>query len=103
MVTIDWTIEWLETKPSVGDLSNVVAIVGWRCSGTDGDTKATAYGTVGLSDPTNGFIPYDQLTKNQVLDWVYANGVDKDAIENSVINNINEQKNPPVVRLPLPW
>jgi hypothetical protein len=43
------------------------------------------------------------LTQQQVLDWCYANGVDKSAIEANVTAQINNQINPPVVSLPLPW
>ena len=38
-----------------------------------------------------------------MLDWCYANGVDKNAIEANVSLQIQNQINPPVVSLPLPW
>ena len=38
-----------------------------------------------------------------MLDWCFANGVDKTAIESNVTQQINDQINPPVVVLPLPW
>ena len=38
-----------------------------------------------------------------MLDWCYANGVDKSAIEANVSLQIENQINPPVVALPLPW
>jgi hypothetical protein len=43
------------------------------------------------------------LTKEQVLDWIWANGVDKEATETAVEQQIENQKNPPVVSPPLPW
>jgi hypothetical protein len=43
------------------------------------------------------------LTQDQVLGWVWANGVDKDATEAAVEGQIEAQKNPPVVSPPLPW
>ena len=38
-----------------------------------------------------------------MLDWCYANGVDQAAIEANVTLQIQNQINPPVVVLPLPW
>jgi hypothetical protein len=53
-------------------------------------------------DPES-FIPYADLTQEQVLGWIWANGVDKDATEAAVLQQIENQKNPPVVAPPLPW
>lgn len=103
MVTNTWQVEWLDIKLTDGNFSNVVVVVGWRCNGVDGDYTATAYGTCSLPSPTENFIPYNDLTKQQVLDWIYANGVDKTVIENSIAENIEAQKNPPIVRTALPW
>jgi hypothetical protein len=49
------------------------------------------------------FTPYADLTLDQVLGWVWANGVDKDATEAAVEGQIEAQKNPPIVSPPLPW
>jgi hypothetical protein len=38
-----------------------------------------------------------------VLGWCYENGVDQAAIEANVTLQIENQINPPVVTLPLPW
>jgi hypothetical protein len=43
------------------------------------------------------------LTKEQVLNWIWANGVDKETTEAAVEQQIENQKNPPVVSPPLPW
>jgi len=37
------------------------------------------------------------------LNWCYENGVDKTAIESNVTLQIENQINPPVITLPLPW
>jgi hypothetical protein len=49
------------------------------------------------------FTPYADLTLDQVLGWVWANGVDKTATEAAVEGQIEAQKNPPIVSPPLPW
>ena len=110
-MTILWLIERLLTKPAEGSLTDVVITADWRCNGTEttgsGDTEktysGTCYGSCSFAPPTGSFTPYDQLTEQQVLDWCYQNGVDQKAIEANVTAQINDQINPPVVSLPLPW
>ena len=38
-----------------------------------------------------------------MLDWCFASGVDKTAIEANVSLQIENQINPPVIAPPLPW
>jgi len=110
-MTILWLIERLLVKPTEGSLTDVVITADWRCNGTEttgsGDTEktysGTCYGSCSFAPPTGSFTPYDQLTEQQVLDWCYANGVDKSAIEANVSLQIQNQIDPPVVSLPLPW
>ena len=110
-MTISWIIERLLVKPTEGSYTDVVITADWRCNGSEttgsGDTEktysGTCYGSCSFAPPTEGFTPYDQLTEQQVLDWCYQNGVDKTAIEANVTQQINDQINPPVVVLPLPW
>jgi len=68
----------------------------WRCTATDGEFSATSYGTAGFTqDPeSDSFVPYDQLTEEQVLGWVWNDGVDKDATEAALQSNIDAQMNP---------
>jgi len=110
-MNISWIIERLLVKPTEGTLTDVVITADWRCNGTEttgsGDTEqtysGTCYGSTSFAPPTGSFTPYDQLTEAQVLSWCYANGVDQSAIEANVTAQIQNQINPPVVSLPLPW
>jgi hypothetical protein len=110
-MTILWLIERLLTKPVEGSNTDVVITADWRCNGTEttgsGDTEksysGTCYGSCSFAPPSGSFTPYDQLTEAQVLDWCYQNGVDKTAIEANVSLQIQNQIDPPVVSLPLPW
>ena len=102
-MTILWLIERLLTKPVEGSETNVVITADWRCNGTDETYSGTCYGSCSFQPPTGSFTPYEDLTEQQVLDWCYENGVDKTAIEANVTQQINDQINPPVVTLPLPW
>jgi hypothetical protein len=103
MNTINWVIEAMDCKPQEGDLTNVVITAHWRCNGTDGTFNATVYGTCSFSQPGEPFTPYDQLTQEQVLGWCWASGVNKDATEVNIDQQIANQVNPPIVTPPLPW
>ena len=106
-MTILWLIERLLVKPTEGSNTDVVITADWRCNGTvQSPTEAysgTCYGSCSFAPPTDSFTPYPDLTQEQVLGWCYANGVDKSAIEANVTAQIENQINPPVVALPLPW
>lgn len=80
-----------------------VIVAHWRVTAEDGDYTASAYGTCGFSPDASApdYIPYDQLTESDVLEWVYAS-VDKDAIEASLASQIDEQKNP-TTEAGVPW
>jgi hypothetical protein len=103
MNTITWIIESMDCKPQEGDLTDVVITAHWRCNGTDGTFNATVYGTCGFNQPEGDFTPYADLTQDQVLGWCWANGVDKDATEANIDQQIANQVNPPIVTPPLPW
>ena len=102
-MTILWLIERLLTKPVEGSLTDVVITADWRCNGTDETYSGTCYGSCSFAPPTGSFTPYHDLTQEQVLSWCFANGVDQSAIEANVSLQIQNQIDPPVVALPLPW
>ena len=105
---MNWSISAMDCRVQEGDLSDVVITVHWRVSKTevDGDKtySASVYSTcsVPAPDPAN-FTPYADLTQDEVLNWIWANGVDRDATEAAVAQQIALQKNPVVVSPPLPW
>ena len=92
MATFNWTISTLERELSDGG----VIVAHWRCNASDGDYSASSYGTAGFTyDPSSpDFTPYDQLTEEQVLGWVWADGVDQDATEAALQANIDAQITP---------
>jgi hypothetical protein len=110
-MTILWLIERLLTKPVEGSNTDVVITADWRCNGTQESNvsvtpvtfSGTCYGSCSFAPPSGSFTPYEDLTQEQVLDWCFANGVDQAAIEANVTLQIENQINPPVVSLPLPW
>ena len=102
-MTILWLIERLLCKPVEGSNTDVVITADWRCNGSQDNYSGTCYGSCSFAPPSGSFTPYEDLTQDQVLQWCYENGVDKTAIEANVSLQIENQINPPVVTLPLPW
>ena len=94
----------MDAYPEYEGEPDVVFTVHWTLSGTDGTYTGSSYGSVGIT-LTEGstFTPYADLTLDQVLGWVWTNGVDKDATEAAVAAQIEAQINPTVVTPPLPW
>ena len=86
-----WSIGTLERKLDDG----FVFTAHWSCRASDGDFSASSYGTAGFSqDPEAAdYIPYEQLTEEQVLAWVWES-VDKDATEAALQARIDADKNP---------
>jgi hypothetical protein len=97
MSTIVWNVSQLDRQISDG----FVTVAHWQCNATDGDYSASTYSTCSWSDGT-ATIPYASLTKETVLGWIWANGVDKDAVEASLNAQIELQKNP-VTAVGVPW
>lgn len=95
--TITWTVNPLESRTSDG----FVTTAHWTATAVDGEVSASVYSTVGWSEgsPT---VPYESLTPEAVLAWVWASGVDKAATEAALAFQIEAQKNP-TSATGLPW
>ena len=102
-MTLNWLIERLLVKPVEGSNTDVVVTSDWRCNGSQDSFSGTCYGSTSFSAPSGDFTPYKDLTQEQILGWCFASGVDQAAIEANVSHQIQNQINPPVVSLPLPW
>lgn len=101
---ITWTVTQMDCYPQVGSETDVVFTVHWTCAGTDGTYNASVYSTCSVPAPAPAdFTPYADLTQDQVLGWIWANGVDQAATEAAVEQQIQNQINPPVVTPSLPW
>lgn len=103
MTTFNWQIEQLNCYPQSDNKTNVVFNIHWRCTGTDGNYTGTVYSTASVPAPTDSFTQFADLTKYQVLGWIWASGVDKDSAEAAVQAQIDNQINPPVLNLNPPW
>lgn len=101
-----WTVTSLLVKPQADGFTDVVYIIDWLCSDTDGTNEARKGGKTEVGAPAGGtFIPYDQLTEAEVIGWV-KNSLGPEqvaAIEADLNFQILYMQQPPVVELPLPW
>lgn len=102
-MTKNWIIEQLMVAPTQGEFVNVVITAAWRCNGVDENYTGTCYGTASFEAPSEPFTAFDDLTREQVLGWVWDSGVDKDATEQNVADQIELAKNPPFIYPKLPW
>jgi len=104
MTTFDWVVTALNCLPNVPEGQDYVINVHWTCNGTDGTYNASVYSTCSLPVVQGtSFIPYQDLTLETVLGWIWANGVDKAATEAAVQTQIDNQINPPIITPTLPW
>ena len=111
--TINWTIDWMQASTqTINGHQEVVLTAGWRATGTQANTATppetftnSIYGTCTFPEPAEGgsFTPYNSLTQSQVVGWCWASGVNQEATETAINNNLNLQINPATIQPPLPW
>lgn len=102
-----WRISAMDTAPSDDGLTDVVKTVHWRRDATleqDGKTyTGDIYGAMSCSAPDPmAFTPYADLTFDDVCSWLEAN-LDVAQLDAALDAQIENQINPPLVQLPLPW
>jgi len=102
--TINWRVGTLECYPTYEQNTDVVFTVHWDCVGSETVNNITyngrVYGATGVTYHSGSqFTPYNQLTQDQVIGWVWDSiGTEqKNSYESSVQTQIDNQINPPVV------
>jgi len=101
-----WAVNSMTAYPEVDGKTDVVFQVAWVCSATDGVNNTATYGSVNLTlDPAAPFTPYDQLTLDQVLGWVWEIiGSDGIAAAEAICDaQLTAMAAPATVTPPLPW
>ena len=102
-MAVTWTISTLEHEISDG----AVIVAHWRASDSevvdDVTHSGSSYGTAGFTPDSSasGYTAYGSLTEAQVIGWV-KEGVDADAIEESIAAQIAESKEP-AISVGTPW
>ena len=96
-MTTTWTITQTDYEVSNG----FITTAHWTATAVDGEYTASIYSTCSFAAATPS-IPYASVTEAEVLGWCWNNGVDKDATEAALAQNIALQKNP-VTATGTPW
>lgn len=79
---------------------DVVTVIHWTCTKTDGEAVGSSYGSVGV-EVGDTVIPFAALTEATVIDWV-KDKLDLVSLEASLDAQIADQKAPKVAS-GLPW
>lgn len=102
-----WKIEALFVVPQDSTYTDVVVKVIWKCFASADGTYDTAqcaacYGHM-MFVLGNSFTEFKNLTEEQILNWCFANGVNKTEIETIVSNSLKNKPSSSVESRPLPW
>lgn len=96
-IAYNWNVSETNYETSTG----FIITAHWQATAVDGDYTASTYSTSSWAAGTPS-IPYAEVTMAEVLGWIWANGVDKDATEESLAGQIEAQKHP-VTATGTPW
>ncbi len=109
-ISYNWKILQMLTNPSLDGLTDVVVSATWSAEAENVDNSnpdmaniitAAVGGTASFGQPSStDFTQYADLTQEQVLQWVWASGVNKDSVEAELLKKVTP--NPDVI-LPNPW
>jgi hypothetical protein len=93
---MNWKINTLEYT---NDNDKGVVTAHWDCTLLEGEYSARRYGSCSFQpDATSdGYVPFEDLTEEMVIGWVQAT-LDVEAMEASLLAQIEEQKNPKTLK-----
>jgi hypothetical protein len=102
-----WYINQMDSVPTDGTLTDFVINVHWNRNAketiNEKEYLANVYGSQSFSkDDVANFIPYEDLTYDIVCGWLDAS-LDVEALDLNLDAQIENQVNPPIVVLPLPF
>jgi len=92
---------WTITQTDYETANGFIFTAHWTATQVDEGYTASIWSTCSWQAGTPT-IPYADVTMQEVLDWCYAAGVDKDATEAALAQQIALQKNP-VTAQGTPW
>ena len=98
-----WSVKKLTCVPETNGLNNVVSVVEYECEGTDGTNTAVFAGSLGLTlSKESKFIPFENLSESDVLDWVWKE-VSKEGGEEIVARELAATTSTTIATPQLPW
>jgi len=92
-----WNVVQMDRLTSDG----FVVTVHYTVNAVDDDYFASTYGTVGYTQGEGSYVPFANLTKEQVIGWV-KDSLGQSTVEEALAAQITAQKNP-VQQSGLPW
>ncbi len=105
-VTYSYKITSMLMAPSLDNLTDVVTVVKFNYIGTDSDSgysgKFIGSIPVGAPDPSS-FVPLQDLTEDEVIQWVVSTYPSWDHPQEVVAKEINNQITPENENAPMPW
>ena len=104
MSNFQWVIpqDSMVTAKSIDGLSDVVVTINAYREISDGNTSTQLPVCVGLTPPTEGFIPYADLTQEIVEGWLNENS-DVTTLDAELAVQLDNIINPKTVVLPNPF
>lgn len=104
MANFQWVIpqDSMVTAKLIDGLTDVVVTVNAYRQITDGEHMAQSPVSLGLVPPSEGFVPYQELTQSIVEGWLNA-GVDVEALDAQLIITLDNIINPKTIVLPNPF
>lgn len=100
-----WSITQMQVYPQSEGEANVVCAAAWNVSGTDGEFTGSLNGSTAFKlNPEAPFTPYDELTQEQVLEWVFASlGEEGKATAEADVDAQIEYAKSKITTATLPW
>jgi hypothetical protein len=104
MATFQWVIpqDSMVTAKAIDNLTDVVIQVNAYRMISDGNTSTQIPVCVGLTPPTEGFVPYEDLTYDIVCGWL-DEGTDVVSLDSELSVQLDNIINPKTVVLPNPF
>ena len=107
MINYTWKVTDLYTQ-TIDGKEDYVVLAHCETIGVDGEYSASVPNVIQFSTQEVGtFIPYADLTEELIVGWIKEVLTEEGvlAIEESIANQIDTEKNPPVTPeiTPLPW
>ena len=92
-MNITWTIKKVDAVEEKNGYQNVVTKVYWEAVAKDGQFADQRHGSVCVAlDQSKPFVPFDQLTNDNYLDWIFNSAMSKHDVEDELTKSINAKK-----------
>lgn len=105
MNTYTWDFLKFNAHANLNGREKVIFNIEFVLNATDGNGHgAQVFGTVGLSEPSDEFVPFEQLTPDQVVSMVES-ALGSDLLEYKAMldRQIQQQVEPEILELGTPW